>query len=91
MHARAAGAMFARMEFHVALDGMHPDAGRLEDALLAQDPAAVLDLDAEGTLLRVSTWLPAGDLLEVLASAGCPVPEARLRQLPSVCCGGCSG
>ncbi len=79
------------MEFHVALDGMQPDAARLEAALLEQDPAAVLDLLPGTTLLRVSTWLPAEDLRGVLAAAGYPVPPDRMQQLPSVCCGGCSG
>jgi len=79
------------MEFHVALDGMHPDMAKLEAALLEQDPAAVLDFLPCSSLLRVSTWLPAAELRGVLAAAGCPVPPERVQQLPSVCCGGCSG
>lgn len=79
------------MEFHVALAGMQPDAGRVEALLLELDPAAVLDIDQRMELLRVSTWLPADQLLSVLDRAGCPVPAERMRQLPSICCGGCSG
>ena len=51
------------MEFHVALAGMKPDAGRVEALLLELDPAAVLDIDERVELLRVSTWLPADQLL----------------------------
>ena len=79
------------MEFHVALAGMKPDAGKIEDLLLELDPAAVIDLDVRVELLRLSTWLPAGDVLALLERAGCPVPPERMRQLPSICCGGCSG
>lgn len=79
------------MEFHVALAGMAVDAGRIESLLTELDPAAVLDLDERIGLLRLSTWLPAGDVLAALARAGCPVPADRMRQLPSICCGGCSG
>lgn len=79
------------MEFHIALAGARPDPGRIEDALLELDPAAVLDVDARMDLLRVSTWLPAEQLLAVLERAGCPVPRERMRQMPSICCGGCSG
>jgi len=79
------------MEFHVALAGMTPDPARIEDALLELDPAAVVDIDQRAELLRVSTWLPGSQLLGLLAQAGCPVPAERMRQLPSICCGGCSG
>ena len=79
------------MEFHVALAGARPDVHRIEDLLLELDPAAVLDIDERMELLRLSTWLPGDQVLEVLDRAGCPVPPERMRQLPSVCCGGCSG
>jgi hypothetical protein len=79
------------MEFHVALAGAQPDPHRIEDLLLEQDPAALLDIDLRMELLRVSTWLPGDQLLDLLARAGCPVPPERMRQLPSICCGGCSG
>ncbi len=79
------------MEFHVALAGMKPDAGRIERLLMELDPAAVLDVDERVELLRLSTWLPVADVLALLERAGCPVPIERMRQLPSICCGGCSG
>jgi hypothetical protein len=79
------------MEFHVALAGLKPDAGRIESLLTELDPAAVLDVDERVELLRLSTWLPAEDVLALLARSGCPVPPERMRQLPSICCGGCSG
>lgn len=79
------------MEFHVRLAGERPDLARIGDALLGEDPAALLDVDEGGDVLRISTWLPADDLLLLLRQAGYPMPPERLRQLPSVCCGGCSG
>lgn len=79
------------MEFHVQLAGERPDLARIGDVLLGEDPAALLDVDEAEDVLRISTWLPAGDLLALLRQADCAVPPERLRQLPSVCCGGCSG
>ena len=79
------------MEFHVQLAGERPDLARIGDVLLGEDPAALLDVDEAEDVLRISTWLPAGDLLTLLRQADCAGPPERLRQLPSVCCGGCSG
>ena len=42
-------------------------------------------------VLRVSTLLSKDDLRAVLLGAGYRIAPDRIRQLPSICCGGCSG
>lgn len=79
------------MEFHIACDAAMPDIGVIEDAVLEQDPAAVVDLDAAGRTVRVATWIESPELLELLGGAGWAIREDRIVQLPSVCCGGCGG
>jgi hypothetical protein len=39
----------------------------------------------------MATVLSRDELLSCLREAGLPAETSRLRQLPSVCCGGCSG
>ena len=68
-----------------------PDVAPLDHAIAALDPAAIVDLDADGRTIRMATVLTRAELLACLAQAGIPADNARLRQLPSVCCGGCSG
>lgn len=78
------------MEFHVRAPGRLPVLSRIEEALLAQDPAAVVDIDPlQG--LRVSTTIDAGRLAELLNAAGGQVQAPEVEARPSVCCGGCSG
>lgn len=79
------------MEFHVSLGGTEPRMATIEQALLDVDPSAVADIDATGALLRIATSLDAGQLLAVMRRAGMPVDVDAVRQLPSICCGGCSG
>jgi hypothetical protein len=68
-----------------------PDVASLDRAIVDLDPAAVVDLDADGRTIRMATVLTRAELLACLAEAGLHADNARLRQLPSVCCGGCSG
>ena len=79
------------MEFHISRDARMPEIAVLEDALLEHDTAAVIDLDAEGGIVRLSTWLETSQLLEVLGRAGWALQPDRIEQQPSVCCGGCGG
>jgi len=79
------------MEFHIDRDACMPDISVLEAALLEHDAAAVIGLDAADGVLRLSTWLEAGQLLEVLGQAGWTLQPDRVVQQPSVCCGGCGG
>jgi hypothetical protein len=68
-----------------------PELSVLERALLTLDPAALVDLDASGRTIRMATVLTRPELLACLDAAGLPADPSRLRQLPSTCCGGCSG
>lgn len=79
------------MEFRVNLAGVLPDAGQLAAMLAAEDPAATAEVDGAAGVWRVNTTLSARDLVALLGRAGCPTPLTQVTQLPSVCCGGCSG
>ena len=68
-----------------------PDLAPLDRAIVDLDPAALVDLDADGRTIRMATVLTRAELLGCLAKAGLPADGERLRQLPSICCGGCSG
>ena len=79
------------MEFHVAFDAP-PDLDLIDSLLRDCDPAALADLDPHAApVLRVSTLLSKDDLRAVLLGAGYRIAPDRIRQLPSICCGGCSG
>ncbi|GGK16485.1 hypothetical protein [Luteimonas terricola] len=78
------------MKFHVRASRPLPPLMVVEDALLAFDPAAVVDIDpALG--LRVSAAIDAAQLVALLNQIGGEVEPAEVEQQPSVCCGGCSG
>lgn len=80
------------MEFHIDLkDGRVPDLVGIGDAVGWLDAAALIDIDVAEHRLRISTSLPMRDLELALAEAGYPVEPGAIVQLPSVCCGGCSG
>ena len=79
------------MEFHVDLAGVAADPGLIEEALQAVDPAAIVDIDPSTAILRVATLVDARELVAAIAQAGYHVDPAQVRQLPSICCGGCSG
>ncbi len=79
------------MEFHVQVTGAAPDVEKILDAIQQVDPSAVMDIDDAGRLLRVAAAVDLPELLAVLEHAGYPVPPDDVRQLPSICCGGCSG
>lgn len=78
------------MEFHVTAKDAGARLSAIEDAILDIDPAALVDIDADG-VLRVAAALDAAELERLLASAGLLLAAGDLRQLPSICCGGCSG
>lgn len=79
------------MEFHVHLEGARPDLRVIEAAVLDSDPAALVDLDATGDILRVAGAFTGVEVLTLLRQAGFPVSPPQVEQLPSICCGGCSG
>ncbi len=77
------------MEFHITMRMPSPDIVAIDDAVRAADPAALVDLD--GTILRVATSLRSSELTSAIAAAGYPLDTDQVTQLPSICCGGCSG
>ena len=78
------------MEFHVRASRPLPPLLVIEDALLAFDPAAVVDLDPRQGL-RVNAAIDAAGLLALLNGVGGAVEPGEVELQPSVCCGGCSG
>lgn len=78
------------MEFRVQLAGTRVDQDTLRALLFDIDPAAVLDLDRDGSTLRVAAETSAATLMELLQRSGCPVPPAQILEVPSFCCGDCS-
>lgn len=79
------------MEFHIDMTGKTPDMDAIETAIHAVDPAALVDLDMASRTLRVSAWVDAAQLLLMVNQAGYAVKQDQVCQIPSTCCGGCSG
>ncbi len=69
------------MEFHIRMPASLSELGVIDDAIRSLDPAALVDIDETGELIRVATSLRPGELVSLISTT----------QLPSVCCGGCSG
>lgn len=79
------------MEFHIDTAGSTPDLGAIEAAIAAVDPAVVIDLDPAGQTLRVAAALDVLELLALVRQAGYRLADEQVFQVPSTCCGGCSG
>lgn len=79
------------MEYVLRLPVPEPDLAAVERALGALDPAAAVDLAEGGRALRIATWATPAEVLAGLRSAGVDAGDDALVQLPSICCGGCSG
>jgi hypothetical protein len=79
------------MEFHVRLNRSILDPGAIEAAFLDVDAAATVAIDPLDGWLRLSSLISASDVLEVLRGSGHAVEAWQVEQLPSVCCGSCSG
>lgn len=79
------------MKFNIRTNGRPVDIACVEQALLAVDPAAMIDLDGLNGVLRVSTYLDGAGLQSLVTDAGFSVPLGDVELLPSDCCGGCSG
>ena len=78
------------MEFVFRIAGSVPDLDRIGPELAALDPAALLDFDASGPAVRISTSATERELLASLRAAGIDARGEDLVRQPSVCCGGCS-
>ncbi len=79
------------MEFHIALTDASPRPEAVQDAMFEIDPSALVDLDMSGLVMRISSWVSIPDLIEVLRRIDWAVSREQVVQLPSICCGGCSG
>ena len=79
------------MEFHITLSGSIPDLDGIEDAFRTLDPSALVDIDSTGHTLRVAASVDEDQLVALMARAAYPVARHQIHQVPSICCGGCSG
>lgn len=79
------------MEFHITLENPIPDLDAIEAAIRDIDPSAVVDIDASGQLLRVAAAVDQDQLIALMGQAALAVARHRVHQVPSICCGGCSG
>ena len=79
------------MEFRIALGGQSVDLAAIRHLLREADPAALADLDPFNAVLRVAAQLTGGEVMGLLAEAGCQLSPQALQAQPSVCCGGCGG
>lgn len=79
------------MEFHIALTDACPGPDVIQDAMIGIDPSALVDLDMSGLVMRISSYVPANDVIELLHRSGWAVTPEQVVELPSICCGGCGG
>lgn len=79
------------MQYTVAQIPEGLDVGLVTEILAAFDPAAVVDIDGSGSVLRLSTSLSTADVVPLLKAAGVPITRAGVERVPSECCGGCGG
>jgi hypothetical protein len=79
------------MEFQIALTDTCPGPDVIQDVMFDIDPNAVVDLDMSGLVMRISSYVTVSDLIELLRRTGWAVAPEQVVQLPTICCGGCSG
>lgn len=79
------------MEFHVNAVGALQHVDAIEASIQEVDPSALIDVDPIGQLLRVSASINLTELVSLISQTGYPITPEQVRQLPSICCGGCSG
>ncbi len=79
------------MQYTIATSTVQPDLDALQRAIDDVDPAAIVDIDSAGANVRISTVIGSAELLALLSGAGYPLSADALEQVPSQCCGGCSG
>jgi hypothetical protein len=78
------------MQYTLTLDGT-PDIAAIEHLIAALDPAAIVDLEARTSQLRISSLATDAELIACLHQAGIAIATDALIRLPSQCCGGCGG
>ena len=78
------------MQYTLGTDAS-PDLAAIEQALATLDPSVLIDLDAHGHTIRISTLVTEQELLGSLRDAGVVDASRHLARVPSECCGGCGG
>ena len=78
------------MQYTLGTDAS-PDLAAIEQALVTLDPSVLIDLDARGHTIRISTLVTEQELLGSLRDAGVVDASRHLARVPSECCGGCGG
>ncbi|HET8900263.1 MAG TPA: hypothetical protein VFN09_15970 [Rhodanobacteraceae bacterium] len=79
------------MEYRVPTTGQPLDLSQLERLLLDIDPAAVSDVNALTGELAIAAAIALPEMVALLNQAGGHFTHKQVRQLPSTCCGDCSG
>lgn len=79
------------MQYEIADVPATLDFARFTRLLIDADPAAVVDRAPVSGRLRMSTMLDVHAIATLLGNAGAAMVVASIEQLPSNCCGGCSG
>ena len=79
------------MQYTIATSSAQANLGVVRRAIDDVDPAAIVDVDSTGGIVRISTVIGGPELLALLNGAGYPLNIDALEQVPSQCCGGCSG
>ena len=78
------------MVYHLILAGLTPDLASFGAALQSADPAALMDIDQSGQIVRISTSLDEREIAVLLAKDD-PAVSIVIERQPSNCCGGCGG
>lgn len=79
------------MEFHIMLSDPSPDTDVIAQAIQAVDPSALVDIDPASHAVRIAASIDAIGLVALVSQAGYPLSLQQVTQVPSICCGGCSG
>jgi len=79
------------MQYEIADVPADLDFAQFSRLLIDADPAAMVDRAAGSGRLRMSTVLDIRSIATLLGHAGAAKVTASIEQLPSTCCGGCSG
>jgi hypothetical protein len=79
------------MKYLVALPSQPTNTALFAQMLQSEDPGAMIDRAPDAPALRLSTCLAPRELQALAAAAGMALGADAIEQLPSECCGGCSG
>lgn len=79
------------MEFRVERPGHHFHIGDCEALLQVIDPMAQVDRENGSGALRISTVMTRPELLGALRDCALVIHPDDLIEVPSMCCGSCSG